>query len=218
MKFFNKDLNRFIIIAVILIIFGFGVLISLPIIGIDIRQNIDDISVKKPEGNSASVFLLNETGYSCSKEIPGEWREARVGVQGSKGYYFWPQNQGDIQKFCRTEYVIEYKAVIDILKREDIDKLIEKYDVSQAWVRALGHKYITDKDYLDRILPAYRNMKIDCIIVVHSPEGTRFFIENGEVHDSHDDHKYIEVEADKFLKSLNYASETDVTNFWLGLH
>lgn len=172
----------------------------------------------KPQGNSSSSFLYQEIFYSCSKEIPGEWVEAKVGQLGEPGYYFVPANQIDLEKFCRMDAVIEYRAVIDILKREDVSHLIEKYDTAQAWVRALSHVYINNKDFLRRILPAYSNMKIDCIIVVHSPEGTRFFIENGEKHITHNDHKYMEIDTTEFLESLNNAPDTDVTNFWLGLH
>lgn len=129
-----------------------------------------------------------------------------------------PVSQEEAKKYCRSEGVIEYRAVFDILKREDVSSIIAKYDTTQAWVRALGHKYIHAKEYLKRILPAYSDMKIDCIIVVHSPESTRFFIEDGEKHKSHHDHHYREVPAQEFLTSLNNAPDTDVTSFWLGLH
>lgn len=141
-----------------------------------------------------------------------------MGSLGEPGYYFVPASENELDKYCREDSVIEYRAVIDILKREDVSSTIAKYDTTQAWARALGHKYIHDKDYLDRILPAYSDVKIDCIIVVHSPEGTRFFIEDGEKHESHHDHHYREVPAEEFLASLNNAPDADVTSFWLGLH
>lgn len=108
--------------------------------------------------------------------------------------------------------------MLDILRKEDVATLIGKYSPAEAWVKALGHTYIHDKAYLNRILPIYSTIKIDCIIVVHSPEGTRFFIENGEKHETHDDHQYLEVPAAEFLASLYNAPDADVTAFWLGLH
>jgi uroporphyrinogen-III synthase len=99
-----------------------------------------------------------------------------------------------------------------------VGSVIEKYGVEEASARALRHKYIEDKDYLSRILPEYSAENIDCIIVVHSPEGTRFFLENGEVHTEHDDHKYIELASEDFVASLNKAPKQDVIDFWLGLH
>lgn len=170
------------------------------------------------KSTSEEKFLLNETYYSCSQPIEGEWVEAKVGQMQQPGYYFQPASQEDFNKYCRTEAVIEYRAVLDILRREDVNRIIAKYNTTEAWVKALGHDYIDDKDYLTRILPDYSDVKIDCIIVVHSPEGTRFFIENGEIHESHDDHEYIEVPAEEFLVSLNRAPDEDITNFWLGLH
>lgn len=177
--------------------------------------------------NSNDTFTYQGEKYECSKNVSG-----RSTISGFK-----PGDQQEFDKFCRIYqrfpgvpdqclgsnvptycHTIEYRAVIDILRRDDVAKTIQKYDTTQASVRALGHRYINDKDYLKRILPAYSDMKIDCIIVVHSPEGTRFFIENGEKHESHDDHYYLEVPSNEFLTSLNNAPDTDMTNFWLGLH
>jgi hypothetical protein len=172
----------------------------------------------RPQSTMESHFLLHEMYYDCSQAIEGEWREAKVGQMRESGHYFYPANQEEFEKFCRAGAIIEYKAVLDILAREDVRRDIEKYDTTKAWVRALGHVYIHDKDYLKRILPTYSDVKIDCIIVVHSPEGNRFFIENGEKHESHADHRYMEIPATEFLASLNAASDEDVTNFWLGLH
>ncbi len=155
--------------------------------------------------------------WYCSKKIEVVYKSGSPETPETVVVYS-PVNQEEFVKYCRTKTVLEYRAVIDILKRKDVSSTIAKYDTTKAWVKALGHTYINDKDYLKRILPAYSSMKIDCVIVVHSPEGTRFFIENGEKHESHDDHRYIEVQAEEFLASLNKAPDADVTNFWLGLH
>ncbi len=172
----------------------------------------------KPTSNSESNFLLDEIYYDCSQPVRGKWIAASVGQFASPGYYFQPTNQEEFKKYCRMGAVIEYRAVLDILRRDDVHSDISKYNTTEAWVRALGHKYINDKGYIDRILPGYSDVKIDCVIVVHTPERTRFFIENGEKHESHDDHHYIEVPAGEFLDSLNKAPESDITAFWLGLH
>ena len=152
--------------------------------------------------------------YSCAKEIEVVYRGSSLGP----GAVYTAVNQEEADKYCRSNAAIEYRAVIDILKREDVSSAIAKYDTTQASVKALGHKYIHDKNYLKRILPAFSDIKIDCIIVVHSPEGTRFFIEDGDKHDSHQDHHYLEVPAEVFLASLNKAPDEDVNNFWLALH
>lgn len=171
----------------------------------------------KPEGTTSDDFLLHEMGYACSQPIAGEWKEAHVGPQRSPGWYFHPSNQEEFEKYCRNTYVIEYHSVLNILRMPDVAAVIDKYDTAHAWVRALSHDYIDDKDYLKRILPKFDAATVDCIIVVHTPERTRYFVENGAVHESHADHRYVEVPEAEFLASLNAASDEDVTSFWLGL-
>ena len=189
----------------------------------------------KPSSNSVTSFENDASYYQCSTSIEGEWtRGFSYDSYNFEKYPIWkfvPKSQSDFKKYCRESWSsigpvpesriqieIEYRAVLDILQREDVKHTIAKYSPAEASVKALDHKYINDKDYLRRILPAYADVKIDCIIVVHSPEGTRFFVENGEVHNSHADHHYNEVPEKEFLASLNKASADDVTNFWLGLH
>lgn len=172
----------------------------------------------KPESNLVDSYYANEIYYDCSKAISGQWVKGSAGPQASPAWEFRPDSLEEAKKYCREGAVIEYKSVIDIMKRDDVSRIIDKYESYLVSVKALSHKYIDDKEYLDRILPNYKSNSIDCIIVVNSPEGTRLFLENGEVHESHDDHKYIEVPTKEFLDSLSKASDEDITAFWLGLH
>lgn len=199
-----------VIISSLLIITG-------AIVGMAMHNNSAD--KRMPNHEIGEKYFVKGFGdgtfiYNCSKEIEVVYMGSSMGP----GVVYRPVNQDEFGKYCRSSAAIEYRAVLDILRRKDIDQLVDKYDQSQVWARALGHKYIHDKDYLRRILPAYSDVKIDCIIVVHSPEGSRFFIENGEVHKSHDDHQYLEVSSEEFLASLNKASDSDRNNFWLALH
>lgn len=180
------------------------------------KNSEDDFGNKDKVGQTylKSSFGDGNFIYSCSKEIEVVYRGSSLGP----GAVYSPLDQQEFNKYCRSDAAIEYVSVIDILKREDVSSAIKKYDTSQAWVRALGHEYIDDKEYIKRILPAYSDTKIDCIIVVHSPEGTRFFIENGEKHHTHADHHYMEPSSEDFLESLNSSSDEDINNFWLGLH
>lgn len=184
-----------------------------------VRNQVKDTDGSGSDDKVGKTYLKSGFGdgnftYSCSKDIEVKYQGSSPGP----GSVYTPVNQEEFTKYCRSGAAIEYRAVIDILKREDVSNVIARYDITKASARALGHKYIQDKDYLHRILPAYSDVKIDCIIVVHSPEGTRFFIEDGEKHGSHLDHRYREVPAEEFLASLNNAPSTDVTSFWLGLH
>ncbi len=192
------------------------------VLGIALAWTSQD-NLKSILGNtksSESSFRLNGVAYDCSQPIEGEWSQ---GWDAS----FQPEDQEEFQKFCRVtsdenvetngNVIIEYRAVIDILRKDHVREIIDRYDPTEAWVRALSHDYIKDKEYLNRILPSFNSEHIDCIIVVHSPESTLFFVEVGETHHSHDDHQYIEVPADEFLTSLNSATDEDITAFWLGL-
>lgn len=205
----SKNQNGFSVVEVMLVVL---ILTVVGTVGFVVyRYQLQNTVGKASQTNR---FGDGDFTYSCSKGIEVRYEGSLDGA----GDVFKPTNQEDFTKYCRSNAAIEYRAVIDVLKREDVSDVIAKYDTTKASVRALGHKYIHDKEYLHRILPAYNNMKIDCIIVVHSPEGTRFFLENGETHESHNDHEYIEVPTEEFLASLNASSDSDINNFWLGLH
>ena len=180
-------------------------------------HNGDDVGDDDSESSSATAdsFLLNETEYECSKPIEGEWQEFtidRPGVGEVSDRYFNPDDEEEFRKFCRSTFVIEYHAVVDILRRPDVDSVIHENPTTDAWVRALNAVYIQDVDYMNRILPNYADMNIHCVIVVHHPEGTRFFLEDGDAH------TYVEVPDTDFLASLHRAPDEDVDAFWLGLH
>lgn len=215
---------KIVAILIVFIIVSFLVLGVMYVIWQDVIVKSDDTPPASqninPQSTSESSFRVGDYGYGCSREIDGRWvEEEYMGPAGSaRVYAFKPSNYEDFKKYCREVYIIEYKSVIDILRRDDISQLIEKYNTTEAWVRALSHVYINDKDYIRRILPAYSEFNIDCIIVVHTPEITRFFIEKGEEHASHDDHQYLEIPASEFLSSLNSSSDKDINNFWFGLH
>ncbi len=213
MKINKKVRLSFFIVALLVVAIGIGSVIAWKLQDTEPRRVPKQQRGDKPTSTLEDSFLLNEVYYDCSKKIHGEWVEAKVGQLGGDGYYFYPASQSEYRKYCREGAVIEYHAVLDVIGRDDVNKVIEKHDTTQAWVKALGHKYIHDTSYMDRILPAYSNMKIDCVIVVHSPEGTRFFLEDGDKK-----HEYVEVPAAEFLTLLNKASDADVNDFWLGLH
>jgi len=176
-----------------------------------LNQNEENTAVldPKPDSNSLSSFESQEVGYECSREIQGNWTIIK-GQLGQDKWTFIPDDPKEVEKYCRSTYAIEYHAVLDILKRQDVIEVIDKYDSSLAWVKVLNYEYIQDKDYIDKILPDYSDVDIHCVVVVHSPEGDRFFLEKGE-------HDYIEVPSDEFLSSLNSASDEDVNTFWLNL-
>lgn len=164
-------------------------------------------------GQTANLesFVYAEVGYQCSKLIAGTYG-VTTGQTGQKKNHFVPDDLEELQKFCRTTFAIEYHALIDVLRKPEVDSLISRYNTAEAWVRVLNYELIEDKDYVKRILPSYTDTNIHCIVVVHSPEGELFYLEDGD-----NDHVYIEVPEEEFLTSLNKASDEDVNRFWLNL-
>lgn len=205
-----KITNKKILLAV-----AIAILVGTAIISFTLVRNQDkDNNGFSSEDKINETYLKSGFGdgtflYSCSKEVEVVYKGSSPGP----GAVYMPVDQEEFAKYCRSNAAIEYHAIIDVLKKPDVAKTVEKYNTSQAWVNALNARYIKDKDYMHRILPAYKDMNIHCVIVVHSPEGTRYFLEDGDK-----DHQYVELSSETFLASLNQASDTDITNFWLGLH
>lgn len=115
-------------------------------------------------------------------------------------------------EYQRQQSAIEYHAALDIYNMSSVQESMKKYPKHESWVRPLRYTFIEDREYLARILPDYTDVNIHCIIVAHSPEGTRFFLEDGDLH-----HNYIEVPEVEFLESLYSAPQEDYTAFWLNL-
>lgn len=168
----------------------------------------------KPSSANVTSYYAGEIFWSCSQPIEGRWVEGSIGPASNPAWEFIPSSADEAAKYCRVNGVVEYHAALDILQRPDVKKVIDAYDSTLAWVKVLNYQLIEDKDYLNRILPDYADTMIHCIIVVYSPEGERFFLEEK---DASDESFYTEILATEFLASLNSASDADVTSFWLNL-
>jgi hypothetical protein len=181
------------------------------------------------------------SGYVCSKPIEGRmrsgfqvvgggyvprryWRELRDGDLGHvpkqwrhrarPARIFVPSGGAEARKFCRPSIIIEYRSVLDILRKPWVERLIARHSPRAAWVRALHHDYIHDKEYLARILPTFDADRVDCVIVVHSPERDVFFLEYAPRHEGHPDHRYVRLSAREFRTSLAAAPAADRAAFW----
>jgi hypothetical protein len=180
------------------------------------------------------------SGYTCSKPIEGRmrrgfqagggyvprryWRELRDGdlEQVPKNWrhrarparIFVPSDGAEARKFCRANIIIEYRSVLDILRKPWVERLIARHSPRAAWVRALHHDYIHDKEYLALILPAFDAERVDCVIVVHSAERDVFFVEYAPQHEGHPDHRYARLSEREFHASLAAAPAADRAAFW----
>ncbi len=104
---------------------------------------------------------------------------------------------------------IEYHAAAEIYERPDVKTVIDKYPSHIAWVSPLNYAYIEDKDFVKKLLPDYAHVNVHCILVAHSPDGTRYFLEDGDTADV-----FIEIPSDEFNEMLMNASPEDVETFW----
>ena len=184
-------------------------------------------------------FWRRFTGYTCSKPIKGRmrrgylagggyaprryWRELRDGdlervpKQWRRAHperVFVPSDRVEARKFCRANIIIEYRSVLDILRKPWVERLIARHSPRAAWVRALHHDYIHDKEYLARILPAFDAERVDCVIVVRSPGRDVYFVEYAPHHEGHSDHRYVRLSEREFRASLAAAPVADRAAFW----
>lgn len=185
-------------------------------------------------------FWRRYSGYRCSQPIEGRMRRGYVVVGG--GYVprrYWRElRDGDLKrvpkewrrvdpervfvptdrlgarKFCRPNATIEYRSVLDILRKPWVERLIARHSPRAAWVRALHHDYIQDKEYLDLILPAFDAERVDCVILVRSPERDVFFVEYAPRHEGHSEHRYVRLSERAFRASLDAAPAVERAAFW----
>lgn len=171
------------------------------------------------EGRIRSGYTVRGGGYAPSKywrelrngdleRVPKEWRRARP------ARVFVPTDRVEARKLCRANAIIEYGSVLDILRKPWVERLIARHSPRAAWVRALHHDYIQDKEYLALILPAFDAERVDCVIVVHSPERDVFFVEYAPRHEGHRDHRYARLSERAFRASLAAAPAAARAAFW----
>jgi hypothetical protein len=207
-------------------------------------QETNEQGGEQPTGGEPTVerkrYWRGYSGYLCSKPIEGRmrrgyvvvgggyvprkhWRALRDGDLGQvpKGWrrarperVFVPLDRLEARKFCRASIIIEYRSVLDILRKPWVERLIASHSPRAAWVRALHHDYIDDKAYLARILPGFEAARVDCVILVRSPERDVVFVEYAPKHEGHSDHRYVRLSGREFRASLAAAPAADRAAFW----
>lgn len=171
------------------------------------------------EGRMGKGYVVAGGGYVPSRywralrdgdlgRVPKQWRRARP------ARVFVPLDRVEARKFCRASTIIEYRSVLDVLRKPWVELLIASHSPRAAWVRALHHDYIRDTEYLARILPAFEAERVDCVIVVRSPERDVFLVEYAPEHEGHSDHRYVRLSEREFRGSLAAAPAADRAAFW----
>lgn len=124
---------------------------------------------------SSSYYLLGTGGYECSKPI-----RLLSNTLDKTGKYidFHPVDQDEANLFCHLNSAEEYKGKIKVLQRPEVLKLVSQYPYKNESIKALEFKYIKDTDYVHRLLPAFKDREIGCIIVLHTPGQAKVYLED----------------------------------------
>ena len=160
----------------------------------------------------------NKTGdYNCSQPIkvislPNlDYNPNRRPFPSSK-YYSDPVNPDEAKLFCRPFLFLESEGILKILQRPEVLQLISKYQYQDVSVKALKFELIKDHDFVNRLLPTYKNREIGCIIVVETPGEKKVYLEDEKLQ------AFEELSYDTFNKYLNAVSSDDRQLFIENLH
>lgn len=145
--------------------------------------------------------------YACSKPIKAKLGTTVDGdVPGAKAYI--PVDQDEARLFCHSAGVIEYKGKIKVLQKPEVLALIAKYPYNDVTIKALEFRYIKDKEYVHRLLPAYKDREIGCIIVLYTPGEDKVYLEDEKLD------TFEEMNYQTFANQLEQVSPADRQLFY----
>ena len=154
-----------------------------------------------PRYKEDTNYFVSDTGeFRCSKPI--KLVSYTLDKEGT-ATKFSPVDPDEAKLFCHLTFAIEYKGKIKILQRPDVLALVSKYQYKDVSIKALEFQYIQDKDFVDRLLPTYKNREIGCIIVLETPNEKKVYLEDEKLE------TFEELDFQKFQQYLDLASEAD---------
>ncbi len=168
-------------------------------------NNITSV-ITQPQFKDATSYDTGNSGYECSKPIRLQRQRELVGHMGGNSnyeYLYLPVNSDEANLFCHGTWVEEYKGKLTVLQKPEVLALIGKYQYKDVSIKAIEFKYIEDKDFVYRLLPAYKNKEIGCIIVLETPGEKKVYLEDDKLQ------TFEELDYKIFEKSLLSVSESD---------
>ncbi len=144
--------------------------------------------------------------YECSKPIKARLVDSRSRAPESS--YYLPVDQDEARLFCHSAGAIEYKGKLKVLQKPEVLALVKKYPYKDVTIKALEFKYIQDKQYVHRLLPAYSDQEIGCIIVLDTPGEDKVYLENEELN------TFRELDYQTFARNLEQVSQADRQTFY----
>ena len=116
---------------------------------------------------------------------------------------YQPVNKDEASLFCRMTSAIEYKGILKVLQKPEALNLISKYKYQDVNIKALEFKYIKDADFVHRLLPAFKDRKIGCIIVLDTPGVDKVYLEDESLD------TFEELDYQTFANYLEQATPAD---------
>ncbi|MBI4067444.1 hypothetical protein HY407_03600 [Candidatus Gottesmanbacteria bacterium] len=141
--------------------------------------------------------------YTCSKPIKARLEKIPGPLGAPEGKSYIPIDKEEAKLFCHSTAAIENEGKIKILQRPEVLDLISKYQYKDVTIKALEFKYIKDEGFVDRLLPAYKDKEIGCIIVLETPGEKRVYLEDEKLE------TFEELDYQTFLQSLDSVSDAD---------
>jgi len=150
-----------------------------------------------------SSYFDGTYGYDCSRPIQVKAGTAQGQIVGSTVDIQIPLDLEEAKLFCHSTFVIENKGKIKVLQRPEVVELVSKYAYKDVSIKALEFKYIQDQQFVHRLLPAYQDREIGCIIVLETPNEKRVYLEDEELE------TFEELDYETFEQYLGQVSEAD---------
>jgi len=157
----------------------------------------------EPEFIFDTQYVDKEHIYECSRPIKLQKR-GRVGTMlGGERTVYLPVDTDEANLFCHDVAIIEYKGKLTVLQKPEVLDLIGKYQYKDVTIKALEFKYIQDKEFVNRLLPQYRDREIGCIIILETPKEKLVFLEDEKLE------TFEQMDYKLFDKQLDRISPAD---------
>lgn len=167
------------------------------------KKSVPTLTPQRETTKKVSSYFDGTYGYDCSRAIWVKAGTAQGQVVGSTVDIQIPLDSDEAKLFCHSTFVIENKGKITVLQRPEVIELISKYEYKYVSIKALEFKYIKDQQFVDRLLPAYQDREIGCIVVLETPGEKRVYLEDEKLE------IFEELDYKIFEQYLNQVSEGD---------
>ena len=171
-------------------------------------------NANEPQFKYVTEYSTGDAGYACSKPVKVQ-RQRRL-VQhmlGSNGETLYlPVDPDEAKLFCHGTWIEEYKGKLTVLQKPEVLDLISKYQYKDVSIKALEFKYVQNREFVNRLLPQYKDREIGCIIILETPNERMVFLEDEGLQ------TFVQMDYKLFDKQLDKVGPADKQIFLKSLH